>query len=139
MEVYKCESCAFNAENSAKLKLHNQRNLYSSKVTQYEKKMPSSTYNCFNCEKTFDSKDDLAGHPSDCHDQFNTIQSQAPFPTYETYSCEMCERSFDNVEGVERHMQVDYLESEASHLLEEIMFRKSTEDTQDFTLKNTSQ
>jgi hypothetical protein len=74
-----------------------------------------------------------------CHDQFNTIQSQAPFPTYETYSCEMCERSFDNVEGVERRMQVDYLESEGSHRLEEIMFRKSTEDTQDFTLKNTRQ
>ena len=51
----------------------------------------------------------------------------------------MCDRSFDNVEGVERHMQVDYLESEARHLLEEIMFRKSTEDTQDFTLKNTRQ
>ena len=73
LQVYKCESCDFTAETYAKLKIHNRQNHCRSKLTQCEKDSIFLKYNCFYCEEPFNSADDIAAHPSDCHFQFDII------------------------------------------------------------------
>ena len=83
------------------------------KVTQYENNCIFLKYNCFYCDASFDSKDDLAKHPTDCHNKFNDLlQSSAQLEAYEWFDCDICGESFDNVKDIERHMKVEHLESE---------------------------
>ena len=112
-KVYQCERCDVSTESYSQLKLHNRHDHCQNKVTQYENKFVFFKYNCFYCDDGFDSEDDLAKHPTDCHNKFNDLpKASAQLEAYEWFDCDICGVSFDNVKDIERHMKVEHLESE---------------------------
>ena len=59
-------------------------------------------YNCFYCDETFKSEEDLATHPANCHELEPLVY----------FTCDICSLDFKNGNDLERHEKVKHIESE---------------------------
>ena len=66
-KVYNCDICDLSAESLSQLKLHNRHNHCQNEATQCEENSNFLKYNCFYCDESFISSDELAAHPTNCH------------------------------------------------------------------------
>ena len=68
-------------------------------------------YNCFYCDLSFSSRDDLEVHPKVCNIQL--VQSAfLQERTHEDFFCDICRRTFNDETEVEIHMKDEHPESE---------------------------
>ena len=59
-KVYNCDICDLSAESLSQLKLHNRHNHCQNEATQCEENSNFLKYNCFYCDESFISSDELA-------------------------------------------------------------------------------
>ena len=88
--------------------MHIRKTHYQNKVTQFDENNIFMEYNCFYCDLSFSSRDDLEVHPKVCNIQL--VQSAfLQERSHEDFFCDICRRICNDEIEVEIHMKDEHL------------------------------
>jgi myosin heavy subunit len=102
----KCNECATSVQSNDQLKLHIRQYHRHNKFSQYETPCSFEKYQCFYCDKSITSKDDLEAHTIVCSEMLNILlQPVSPIhQEVDVFHCDQCGEECTNFEDLGRHM-----------------------------------
>jgi hypothetical protein len=96
--------CDASVENYDQLKIHNRRYHSHNKANQYETSRNFEEFNCFYCDTTINSVENLETHSTICHNEFDALmEPPAMYQEEDSFICDMCEAKCKDMDDLERH------------------------------------
>ena len=99
----KCDECDTRLQSSDQLKLHIRQNHSRNKSTQYETISNFLNYQCFYCDKSIISKDDLKEHTTVCSEVLDILVTTRD-QEVDVFPCNECGAECINFDDLGRHM-----------------------------------
>ena len=102
----KCNKCATSVQSLDQLKLHIRKYHCQNKSSQYERPSSFEKYQCFYCDKSINSNDDLEAHTIICSEASNILIQPVTTLRQEVdvFPCDQCGEECTNFEDLGRHM-----------------------------------
>ena len=103
----KCDKCDGSVKNCDELKMHNKLYHSLSKASQYEQDETFKIFNCFYCDLTIDSEDQLEVHYSTCNTEPEIVlEPQVLYKDVFSFTCEICGSECRDRDDLERHWTI---------------------------------